>query len=63
MADYRGKHNAIDSIARKFSTDWSNIEKSIGKLYEENKSLRKEVAGLNHELAEFRVREIEVPGW
>ena len=61
MADYIGKHSVIDSIARKFSTDWGNIEKAVEKLYEENRSLRKEATGLNHELAEFRVREIEVP--
>ncbi|MBN2183870.1 MAG: hypothetical protein JW746_00930 [Candidatus Krumholzibacteriota bacterium] len=60
-ADYRGKHDMIDSLARKFSTDWSNIEKSIEKLYDENRTLRKEAAALNHELAEFRVREIEDP--
>ncbi len=61
MADYRGKHNAVDAVARRFSTDWSNIEKSVEKLEGENKSLRKEVVSLNGELAEFKAKEIESP--
>ena len=61
LADYRGKHSVVDSVARKFSADWKEIEKAVDRLFEENKSLRKEVAGLNSELTTFRVREIETP--
>ncbi|MBN2071765.1 MAG: hypothetical protein JW814_09940 [Candidatus Krumholzibacteriota bacterium] len=61
LADYVNKHDLIDSIARKFSTDWMEIGNAIDRLSTEHRSLRKEIAGLTRELSHFRAVEMKKP--
>ncbi len=61
LSDYAQKHRIIDSVARMFSTDWKELEKTVEKLSEENRFMRKDIVRLTRELAEFRAGEMAEP--
>jgi alanyl-tRNA synthetase len=61
LEDYKGKHAMITSLAGRFSTDWTELERVIEKITDENKTHRKRVEELGTELARFRATELSQP--
>ncbi len=58
LDDYAGKHSMLDSLARSFSSDWSEVGRLVEKLHEENRSLRKRCSRMSGELASSRAVEM-----
>lgn len=54
LEDYAGKHSMLDSLARTFSADWSEVGRLVGKLQEESRAARKECSRMAAELAAAR---------
>lgn len=61
LDDYAGKHAMLSVLAGRFSTDWTELERVIDKLTDENKSHRKRIDELGTELARFRATELSQP--
>ena len=59
--DYAGKHTMLSALAGRFSTDWTELERVIDKLADENKTHRKRIEELGTELARFRATELSQP--
>jgi alanyl-tRNA synthetase len=61
LEDYAGKHAMLSRLATRFSTDWTELERVVDKLSDENKTHRKRIDELGTELARARATELSQP--
>jgi alanyl-tRNA synthetase len=58
LADYRGKHDVAMALSGRLTCHFSDLDKSVEKLTEQNAALRKEVGALNKKLLPYEVEQL-----
>jgi len=61
LRDYSEKHTLLNTLAGHFSTDWTELDRLVERLIEENKDLKKRADELQRELAGHRASELDMP--
>ncbi|UCD94091.1 MAG: alanyl-tRNA editing protein [Candidatus Zixiibacteriota bacterium] len=58
LMDYRGKHDITAAVSARLTCHFSDLDKSIDKLMDQNAALRKEIGALNKKLLPYEVEQL-----